>query len=133
MIISAFFKKQLSHREVSDYRIPPGVYACDDGQMILSLAGTAGVAHRYLWGPAVDQLLADERVTNTNTPGEVLWALGDHLGSVRTLMNQHGVIRKETDYDAFGNVSSESNFDATGAIITASNAKGADFKRKWSR
>lgn len=50
--------------------------------------GAAGssLTNRYLWGAAVDQLLADERVDGT--PGEaedVLWALADHLGSVRDL------------------------------------------------
>ena len=26
--------------------------------------GTGAPTHRYLWGPAVDQILADEEVTN---------------------------------------------------------------------
>ena len=28
------------------------------------------LAHRYLWGPAVDQILADEQVTSPSTPGD---------------------------------------------------------------
>lgn len=43
------------------------------------------LSNRYLWGPVVDQLLADEQIdwTNNEANGEVLWALTDHLGTVR--------------------------------------------------
>ncbi len=36
--------------------------AASPGQMLLELDGQGHVTHRYLWGPAVDQILADERV-----------------------------------------------------------------------
>ena len=39
------------------------------------------VSHRYLWGPEVDLLLADEQVTTTSSLGNVLWPLADHLGA----------------------------------------------------
>lgn len=52
-------------------------------------------SHRYLWGPAVDQILADERLSllppeegagyDVGSPGSVLWPLADHLGTVRDL------------------------------------------------
>ena len=62
-------------------------FVYDDNQMVLQFAGTesAELAHRYLWGPAVDQILADEEVTSLNSPGEVLWPLADNLGTVRDL------------------------------------------------
>ena len=41
------------------------------------------LSHRYLWGPTVDMLLADEHVDSLTdaTQNENLWALTDHLGS----------------------------------------------------
>ena len=53
--------------------------------------GAAGIAppsslsHRYLWGPMVDQMLADEKVTDVNQAGTVYWPLADNLGTVRDL------------------------------------------------
>ena len=47
--------------------------------------GAADESHRYLWGPAVDQLLADEQVTNPQAPGNVLFALTDNQNTVRDL------------------------------------------------
>jgi hypothetical protein len=64
----------------------------------------ANLSHRYLWGQTVDQLLADERVvwTDTNVDGAddsaadntVLWALTDHLGTVRDVVDSSGVSRR---------------------------------------
>ena len=54
-------------------------------------------SHRYLWGPAVDQLLADEQLSplppgegqgegyNLSAPGTVVWPLTDAQGTVRDL------------------------------------------------
>ena len=49
------------------------------------LLTVANLSHRYLWGPAVDQLLADEQVSSPSTPGNVVWPLGDQLGTIRDL------------------------------------------------
>jgi hypothetical protein len=38
----------------------------------------ATFAHRYLWDPAVDQILAVE-----DPAGDVLWGLADHQGAIR--------------------------------------------------
>ena len=74
----------------------------------------ADLSHRYLWQPdVVDQLLADEQLSplppgegqgeggsgsatgyDVTTPGKVLWALNDQLGTVRdlaTLNTQTGI------------------------------------------
>jgi len=52
---------------------------------------------RYLYGPAVDQVLAEERLDYDAESGEliadeVLWPLADHLGSIRdvAVLNDHG-------------------------------------------
>jgi len=68
---------------------------------------------RYLWGPAVDQILAEEDVDG-GTPELVKWTLTDHLNTVRDIARYDS----ETDtttvvnhlvYDAYGNVTSETN------------------------
>jgi RHS repeat-associated protein len=87
----------------------------DNGQVVLQFekTGTGSLAagdlsNRYLWGPAVDQLFADEQ------DGEVLWALTDQLGTVRDLIDNSGTLQNHKSYDAFGNVISETN----GAVDT---------------
>jgi RHS repeat-associated protein len=67
----------------------------------------------------VDQLLADEPVTDTETPGDILWALTDHLGSVRDVVDSAGRLRIHKNYDAFGNVLAETHLNASGATVTA--------------
>ena len=73
----------------------------------------AEVSHRYLWGPLVDQLLADETVDDGGTE-DVLWTLTDWQGSVRHLASYDDstdatTIENEKFYDAYGNVTSETN------------------------
>jgi hypothetical protein len=77
-----------------------------------SNAGDTNLTHRYLWGTGVDQILADEQVHYDWTPEDyitdaLLWPLGDHLGSVRDVVANNGVVRIHRAYDAYGNISSE--------------------------
>ena len=79
-------------------------------QIILQVDGEGAVTNRYLWGPAVDQILADEQVAADGT-SEVLWTLTDHLNTVRDLAvfdAETGVttIANHIVYDAFGRVTS---------------------------
>ena len=37
------------------------------------------------------------------------WYLTDHLGSVRDVVNDAGVVLDHIDYDAFGNITNETN------------------------
>ena len=62
----------------------------DGNQIVLQFDGTgtgalpaSDLTHRYLWGPAVNQLLADEQVTNSDL---LLWALTDNENTVRDLV-----------------------------------------------
>src|SRR5687767_6943683 len=57
-------------------------YVYDGDQIIMQLDDEGTVEHRYLWGPAVDLLLADEDVADET----VRWALGDHQNTVRDLV-----------------------------------------------
>ncbi len=89
----------------------------DQGQVALEFhktgsanASATDLSHRYLWNPAaVDQLLADEQITNPAVSGEVVWALTDQLGSVRDVVDDSGVLQNHKSYDSFGNVTSETN------------------------
>jgi RHS repeat-associated protein len=79
-----------------------------------SPAATADLTHRYLWGASVDQILADESVTSPTAPGEVLWPLTDHLGTVRDLAVYDAAqdlttIAEHRVYTAFGERTSPAN------------------------
>jgi RHS repeat-associated protein len=92
-------------------------YAGYDGiSPTLELDGTTkdDVSHRYLWGAAVDQLLADEQVTSTSSDGNTLWPLADHLGTIRDIADYDGgtpafAITNHRVYDSFGRLESETN------------------------
>ncbi|QGJ68576.1 Hypothetical protein PBC10988_2370 [Planctomycetales bacterium 10988] len=66
------------------------------------------LTNRYLHGPAVDQILADEQLVN-GLFDQILWPLTDHLGSVRDLADSSGEIANHLVYDSFGNILSETN------------------------
>ncbi|NCS36398.1 MAG: RHS repeat-associated core domain-containing protein [Microcystis aeruginosa G11-01] len=67
--------------------------------------GNGTLTHRYLFANGIDQIEADEQVTT----GTTLWALTDHLGSVRDVVDNSGVSQNHIVYDAFGNITSQSN------------------------
>ena len=99
---------------------------------------TAGdLSHRYLWGQAVDQLLADEQVDwgDSDADGEVLWALTDNLGSVRDLVDSAGTLRLHRAFDEFGKVMGESHYDAGGTSVTSGQTGYVDeafaFTGRW--
>ena len=88
------------------------------GQIVLQFdddaQGDPQLSHRYLWGDAVDQVLADEQVDDVSVEGDVLWALTDHLGTVCDLAeydDSTGVttVANHRTYDAFGQRTSETN------------------------
>ena len=62
------------------------------------------VTKRYLHGAAVDQVLAQD-----DGAGGVQWHLSDHLGTIRDLVDNTGVVVNHIVYDSFGNVVSETN------------------------
>ena len=73
-------------------------YVHHEGQVVLQFEKTGSgdftaqdLAHRYMWGPAVDQLLADDTIDLVNGD-QTLWALTDHLGTVRDLVDASGSI-----------------------------------------
>jgi RHS repeat-associated protein len=62
------------------------------------------LTNRYLYGPAVDQILA-----RFSAAGTIGWYLSDQLGSVRDIANQNGTVLDHIKYDSFGKVIAESN------------------------
>ena len=95
------------------------VFVYDGNQIALQFdkSGTgdavaADLSHRYLWGQAVDQILADEQVADLQTAGDVLWPLVDHLNTVRDLatydsQQDETTIANHRVFDAYGKLTDE--------------------------
>jgi len=70
--------------------------------------GSYTLAHRYLYGPGIDQILAQENVApegvavSISAAGRVYWMLTDNLGTVRDLLDANGNLVEHYRYDAFG-------------------------------
>jgi RHS repeat-associated protein len=81
----------------------------------LALRFTAGqLSNRYLHGPVIDQILADEKVDSLSSAGDVLWPLTDHLGTVRDLAEFDELagitsIVNHISYNAFGGITDQTN------------------------
>jgi RHS repeat-associated protein len=73
-------------------------------------SSASNLSHRYLWSDNVDELLADEQLSGSNT----LWGLADHLGSLRDIADYSestGVttIANHRTINSFGKLISETN------------------------
>ncbi|MBE9136916.1 hypothetical protein IQ254_06825 [Nodosilinea sp. LEGE 07088] len=80
-------------------------YFVYDGDHIALVFDEAGnQTHRYLHGLGIDQILAEETAN-----GDVHWALTDHQGSVRDIIDNSGATLNRLVYDSFGRVTSETN------------------------
>jgi RHS repeat-associated protein len=66
--------------------------------------GSNALTMRYLYGPAVDMIMA-----RRNASGTVAWHLGDHLGSIHDVVSTSGVVIDHIRYSAFGIVAAESS------------------------
>jgi RHS repeat-associated protein len=76
-----------------------------DGQnIILTFDGNGNQGDRYLHGAGVDQSLADEKAN-----GAIVWALTDHQGTVRDLVDLAGVVQNHITYDSYGNITGQTN------------------------
>ena len=77
-----------------------GHFVYDGANMVLALDNTGAVTNRVLWGPAVDQVLAEE-----DSSGTVTWALTDNQNTVRDLAQYASGVTSIVDrrvYTAFG-------------------------------
>ncbi len=66
--------------------------------------GSGQLTVRYLYGPAVDMILA-----RLEADGDLAWYLTDHLGTVRDIADPSGNVIDHIQYDSFGNVLSETD------------------------
>ena len=77
--------------------------------IVLVFDGSGNVARRYVHGPDVDNVMADE-----DSSGNVLWLLTDHLGTIRELVDYDdqadatSVVNHLT-YAAFGRITGQSD------------------------
>ena len=78
-------------------------YVYDRGQIALVFNGSNALTQRYLYGTAVDLVLAEQTGTNTT------WALSDHQGTVRDLIDSSGTNLNRIRYDSFGNITNQTN------------------------
>jgi len=79
-------------------------FVYDGTHIALTFDGNGNLTHRYLYGPGVDQIIADQ-----NSSGQVLWALTDNQGTVRDVIDSNGVVLNHIQYDSFGQVTGETN------------------------
>jgi RHS repeat-associated protein len=79
-------------------------YVYDGDHIALVFDGQGNQMQRFLYGIQVDQVLVQE-----NANGDLLWALSDHQGSVRDVVDGQGNVLNHIFYDSFGNVRSETN------------------------
>jgi len=92
-----------------------GIASPDRGNVILDFLDPDGeeesesliLAKRYLYGAAVDQLLAQEDVTESiSSADRVLWPLTDHLQTVRDLIDNSATLSEHYEYNSFGHLAS---------------------------
>ena len=79
-------------------------YIWDGDQINLVLDANGAVLHRFLNGPAIDQVFADE-----SSVDGLLWDLGDNQNTTRDVINNSGTVVNHVTYSAFGVIASESN------------------------
>ena len=70
------------------------------------------LAHRRLWGPFIDQLIASEQVDSLTDPGDVDWPVTDHTGTIRDVARLDDVsgdflIASHRVYSSFGLLTDE--------------------------
>jgi RHS repeat-associated protein len=100
-------------------------FAFDGPNMVLAFDGTGKITDRYLWGPVVDQILADEQYSSSaastapTSAGTTLWPLTDDEGSVRDVLKYDAGTNTVTSvehivYNSFGKKLSD-----TGSVTLA--------------
>ena len=82
-------------------------YVYDGDHIALVFDGDGTLTHRYLHGPQIDQVLAEE-----TADGQVRWALTDNQGTVRDVIDNQGNILNHISYDSFGQITSQTNTEA---------------------
>ncbi len=76
-------------------------FVYDGANQVLALGADGSVANRYLWGPGVNQLLADDNYA-LGLSSPTLWTLGDNQNSNRDLVSSDGTLQQHIAYSPFG-------------------------------
>ena len=81
--------------------------------IVLVFDDTGALTNRYLHGPGIDQVFADE-----TSLGEIMWSLTDHQGTVRDVAEYDPATNTTTvsnhlTYDSFGQITAETNPNLT--------------------
>ena len=114
-------------------------YVYDGDHVVLSFLTQDGsqpaLKNRFLYGPAVDELLAQEDATlSLSDPRRVLYAIGDNEQSTRDVLDNTGALVSHYQYDAFGNIlagdTSLGRYFFTGRELDA--ATGLQYNRERS-
>ncbi|MCA9166627.1 MAG: VCBS repeat-containing protein [Planctomycetales bacterium] len=77
-------------------------FVYDGVHIALQFDGEQRITNRYVHGPLIDQVLADQGE-------ETFWPLADHQMTVRDTADSTGVVVNHVIYDAYGSIVSESN------------------------
>jgi RHS repeat-associated protein len=75
-----------------------------DANVYADFNSSGAMTTRYLYGPAVDQILA-----RTSSTGTLAWYLTDNVGTVRDMTNSSGTVIDHIVYDSFGNITTQTN------------------------
>lgn len=81
----------------------------DGSDIVLVTDETGAITHRYLHGPAIDQIFADEQLGE-----DVRWALSDNQGTVRDWVVEDTTtgttsIVDHLDYNAYGQITAHTD------------------------
>jgi RHS repeat-associated protein len=94
-------------------------YVIEGGQVLMVYDETGERTNRYLFGPGVDMVVADERWTDSNsdTFGDVYWPLLDQQRTVRDVLTEEGKLYQHLSYDAFGDITGVEDISGNTAAI----------------
>ncbi len=84
------------------------LFAYDGQRMVLAFTSSGGISDRYVWGPAVDQILEDEHYTtpSTSSAGTRYFTTFDKENSVRDLISSSDSLSGHVAYNSFGQITS---------------------------
>ena len=119
-------------------------YTLDTDHVALVFNEAGDVTRRYLYGPNVDQVLAEETLVSTILPllgtvsvtSTVQWFLADHQGSIRDVVNSDGANLAHVVYDSFGRIvggtsgTFELRFGYTGRELATESGDNVYFYRR---
>jgi hypothetical protein len=98
------------------------VYDMQTGQMDLAFDGSGNLTDRFLWGPIVDQILADEKVTSLGSAGTLEFMALNNVGNLTDAF-EYGTTPTVLDhvvYDAFGGITSQEEEKGTFYFLESS-------------